>query len=237
MKTFVWIWALCMLGTVQGFHSVHLYRPGYIAFSGAVRRMTTDENPEKELRDEAEMLLSKARQLRLEIGAMDERRESPDNLVLTGSKTGTVSVPWLLETGDEGDGYRLYIDIGREDGTWMEPRWGASGRRIRFTLDVKFLTKNAPEEMSVNMVKDNYMGKSSNVRVVATANEARLRDGFDRMRCHGGCYRIDSAGGKDTIRFFVEVDGTTPEQAFGYVASCQPWQDSNALVDLTQLVL
>ena len=34
--------------------------------------------------------------------------------------------------------YRQYNDIGREDGTWMDPKWGASGRRIEFTVDVCF---------------------------------------------------------------------------------------------------
>eukprot|EP00956_Cyclotella_meneghiniana_P008937 scaffold12269_cov41-Cyclotella_meneghiniana.AAC.3 len=30
------------------------------------------------------------------------------------------------------------VDIGREPDTWMDPRWGASGHRIEFTLDVSF---------------------------------------------------------------------------------------------------
>lgn len=215
--TFIWIWYVWMLGTVLGFQAIPLNRRGLFVFSGTVPRMTLDTDPEKELRDEAEVLLAKARQLRLEIGEMDEKRQVPDVVVSTASASGPVAYPWLAETDEEGEGYRLYIDIGREDGTWMEPRWGASGRRIRFTLDVKFLTKHASEEMAAKMVKDNYMGKSSKVCEVATANEARLRDGFDRMSCHGGCYRVDSAGGKETIRFFVEVDGTTPDQGYGYV--------------------
>ncbi|KAL3791061.1 hypothetical protein ACHAW5_002838, partial [Stephanodiscus triporus] len=33
-------------------------------------------------------------------------------------------------------GYQLYLDIGREPGTWMDPRWGASGRRVELTLDM-----------------------------------------------------------------------------------------------------
>lgn len=215
MMISVWIWSVWMLGTVQGFHPTYTYqnRPESVPFPGTVRRMKIDKDPERELRNEAAILLSKARQLRLEIGEIDEKNESSDVLISDASKSRLVSSPWLVETDDEGEHYRLYIDIGREDGTWMEPGWGASGRRIRFSLDVKFLTKNASDELAANMVKDNYMGKRSRVCAVDTANEARLRDGFDRTRCDGGCYRIDSAGGKETVRFFVEVDGTTPDQA------------------------
>ena len=35
--------------------------------------------------------------------------------------------------------YRIYVDIGQEPGTWMEPQWGASGAHIEFTVDVEFV--------------------------------------------------------------------------------------------------
>ena len=125
-------------------------------------------------------------------------------------------------------GYRIYVDIGRESGTWMDPRWGASGKRIEFTLDVEFLTPNADgtsgvdtslanEKVVARMVKDNFGGKSSPVRVVSSSRNARLRGGFDKMACHGGGYRIDVGGGnrQSVARFFVDTEGT-PETGSSY---------------------
>jgi len=115
-------------------------------------------------------------------------------------------------------GYRLYFDIGREDGTWMDPTWGRSGKRIEGTIDVSFQlsrddgeedTSRADQDVMSKMVKDNLTGKSSAVRII-DSSPARLRGGFDKMACRGGGYRID-AGNKNrssTARFYLEVDGT-----------------------------
>ena len=115
--------------------------------------------------------------------------------------------------------YRLYVDIGREPGTWMEPRWGASGRRIEFTLDVRFLQNQlASEEAAAKMVQDNKGGKKSPSFVLQTAPLARLRQGFDEMKCFDGAYRLDKSnkpGQSDTLRFYVMTKGT-PENDSSY---------------------
>lgn len=124
--------------------------------------------------------------------------------------------------------YRLYIDIGREDGTWMDPRWGASGARIEFTADVGFVTSHsneeddgkdgslADDEVQDRMVKDNFGGKSTAVRIVDSLSPARLRGGFDKMGCSGGGgYRIDVDKGSSVVRFHLLVDGT-PEAGSSY---------------------
>ena len=118
-------------------------------------------------------------------------------------------------------GYRLYVDIGREDGTWMDPRWGASGRRIEFTCDVTFeipfCDENSGQDLSLanqdtvgKMVGDNFGGKSSPVRILKSSERARLRGGFDSMKCQSGGYRIDVGGGNGNavVRFFLDVAGT-----------------------------
>jgi hypothetical protein len=167
--------------------------------------------------EEAERLLAKARALRSEI---------PED---HGMKTtsSTVASKWNLKPNDESEGvdYRLYVDIGREDGTWMDPRWGASGRRIEFTLDTRFLTPSstnsstarASKEDRDKMTKDNLGGSSSHVWKLKTALFARLRKGFDEMECHGGAYRIDGSQSnqRTTVRFYVVVDGTK-EQGSSY---------------------
>ena len=51
-----------------------------------------------------------------------------------------------------------------------------------------------------------------------SAPNARLRKGFDAMKCHGGAYRLDSASGADsTARFHVLVEGTD-DRAYGDVS-------------------
>lgn len=108
----------------------------------------------------------------------------------------------------------------------MDPRWGASGKRIEFSLDVKFLSdQQANQTVADRMVKDNFGGTSSPVLELETSSVARLRNGFDEMSCHGGAYRIDTArNGAATARFHVLVDGT-PESgsSYGYVTSGKKW--------------
>lgn len=169
--------------------------------------------------EEAARLLAKAREIRESI---PERQ-----LVTAPTKVET-------EADDETSsfattaahvGYRLYCDIGRENGTWMHPRWGASGKRIEFTLDVNFAlpcTDDTGVDISIaddticeKMVKDNFGGKSSVVRTVNSLQNARLRGGFDKMPCYGGGYRVDVGGGNSVCRFFIECEGT-PERGGTY---------------------
>jgi len=100
--------------------------------------------------------------------------------------------------------YRLHVDIGRESGTWMDPRWGASGKRIEFTVDVGFGEELASDEIVERMVKDNFSGNRSDVKLLKTSDQAKLRNGFDSMKCYGGGYRID---GQTTVRFHISCDG------------------------------
>ena len=88
----------------------------------------------------------------------------------------------------------------------MDPRWGASGNRIDFTIDVRFTNEEASPELVDRMVKDNFGGTSSTVRRLETASLARLRGGFDEMKCNTGAYRIDVAK-TSTVRFYIQVQG------------------------------
>jgi hypothetical protein len=185
------------------------------------------------LREEAEILKAKAERLRVEIENQQGSKEKletqrssddttdQDDTTTSSVSAATVSSPWsIIDDGDDEDGeeYRLYIDIGREEGTWMDPRWGASGNRVPFTLDAKLLfNRLANEDVAKNMVKDNTMGRSSPVYTLKTGEFARLRDGFDRMRSFGGAYRIDVANnGQYTVRMMIEVDGTKADQNYVY---------------------
>lgn len=172
-----------------------------------------------DLKSEAAELLEKARQLRESLDAETTTTEkSPPPSSAGNKQTSRWTVP---ESDSPGVGYRLYIDVGREEGTWMDARWGASGKRIEFTLDIKFLTDTTANQTVVNrMVKDNFGGTSSPVFELISAPKARLRSGFDEMASHGGGYRIDMArNGGGTARFHVLVDGT-PESGSSYGYGC-----------------
>lgn len=108
--------------------------------------------------------------------------------------------------------YRLYLDLGREPGTWMDVRWGASGARIEAAIDVRFVTGECLDDRDVrvkNMVKDNFGSKSSRAAALSCDGPARLRGGFDAMGCDGGAYRLDRDNDRrTTVRFYLEVAGT-----------------------------
>jgi hypothetical protein len=178
-------------------------------------------------KDEAERLLAQARALRADLPPEPEKNAATAATI--NPPTPALS-PWTVppdQEGCTGVGYRLDIDIGRESGTWMDPRWGASGKRIEFTLDVRFATATidkktsalAGEEIKQLMVKDNFGGKSSPVYILQTAESARLRNGFEKMKCYGGGYRIDTDAKNAVARFYVMVEGTPAENSsFGDVS-------------------
>jgi len=63
----------------------------------------------------------------------------------------------------------------------MDPRWGASGKQIKFTIDVDFLTSDGGEasiaslDLAERMVKDNFGGTSSPVYVLNLSPNTHLQ--------------------------------------------------------------
>ena len=193
----------------------------------------TDPSTSEDLRAEAESLKEKAEKLRLEIegdSLQTKQKGTADASTSTATTTEKDTIdatsslsPWaIVPSGPKEDGdrdFRLYADVGREEGTWMDPRWGASGKRIEFSLDIGLLSNRlAAPEVAKKMVQDNTAGKSTPVFALDTAKYARLRDGFDRMECSGGAYRIDTdRNGRSTIRIVLEVEGTVrADQSYVY---------------------
>lgn len=168
----------------------------------------------------AHRLLEKARLLREEIEASERQTSSTTSTTTTTAARPITKIvsPWsLVETDDNATAYRFYVDIGREEGTWMSPRWGASGQRIEFSLDVRFSTDRVSRQVAEEMVQDNRGGggsSSSPVCRLDTAPFARLRRGFDKMQCDGGAYRIDASSknnsnrsrGQKTLRLFLRTE-------------------------------
>jgi hypothetical protein len=208
----VFILGLFLIGTTG-------FVPSTIPSQNSVLTLLKAQGSEEDSRkQEAERLLAKARQLRSEIGDVTDTTTT-NSASASSSITSRIASPWSVPSSSDdvaGEGCRLYVDIGREEGTWMDPRWGSSGKRIEFSLDVKFCTDIlANETVAEKMVKDNFGGKSSNVNLLESASKARLRGGFDSMNCQGGGYRIDADARTITARFYIAVDGT-PERGSSY---------------------
>ena len=132
--------------------------------------------------------------------------------------------------------YKLTVDIGREPGTWMDPRWGASGRRIEFTLDVSFpiitshensssrsggnreeevVVASASRDIATSLLKcvTSQSNSVSSVYEMKYAPYARLKGGFDKMAILDGGYCIETtssnrASSSSTLRFCISVAGT-----------------------------
>jgi hypothetical protein len=167
---------------------------------------------------DADRLLAKAKAIRESL--------PPDatNNKATPKITSSIKSEFALPTEKfiPGCTYRLNVDIGREEGTWMDPRWGASGRRIEFTLDISFpLPSNLGGEGEVSLASQDVAAgllksvttKSNSVSSVYAVNYApfaRLKGGFDKMTIHNGGYCIEtsSSSRSSTLRFCFTADGT-----------------------------
>jgi hypothetical protein len=172
--------------------------------SSRTSHLYSEKNQEK-LARQAEELLAQAKQLRAEIGEYDTKTSTSE----TPTHATTLKVSeWSVESPSSDQEYRLYIDIGREEGTWMDPRWAASGRRIEGTLDIVFSSLLASDDITMNMVRDNQQGASSSTFEVQTATKVRLKGGFGQMRVTTGGYRLDASKNGGTLRFYVSTEGT-----------------------------
>jgi hypothetical protein len=160
------------------------------------------------LREKAEKLRNEAREIRKGLSS-DKFQSISEDAVIPKQQS-----PWNIDISNnkyDGVEYRLYVDIGREPGSWMDPRWGNSGQRIEFTVDIRFVT--AVDDSLVDdtkrqmMVQDNLGSQRSRTMLLQSAKCARLRQGFVKMNCDAGAYRIDSNKGTSTVRFFIQTEG------------------------------
>lgn len=212
------------------FHIISTYGGAFVTTSPSTAALLEQTSPRTPSllqsqftpREEAEQWLAESRALREEIEKSENHKASSRN---TKEQKSTLSSKWSVippeqEDGECGVEYRLYVDIGRELGTWMDPRWGASGRRIEFTLDVRFLPKQlaSADTAAKKMVDDNKGGKKSPTYALQSAPFARLRSGFDQIKCTGGAYRIDKGkpGQSDTLRFYIMTEGTPENDDSSY---------------------
>lgn len=162
---------------------------------------------------EAEQLLAKAKAIRESLP--ESPSASTNNSAQGVVKTARQSEFALPPQSSLGNAYRLYIDIGREPGTWMDPRWGGSGKRIECTLELSFSRSEqddvpvlASDDIRAGLAKTVTSKSSSLSRVnrLQFAPNARLRRGYGRMIINDGGYCIESSV-SSTLRFCINADG------------------------------
>jgi hypothetical protein len=166
--------------------------------------MSIDNDKGPELRIlEAKAMLEKANEIRNQLPINKSTAET------RSQQRQSVVSKWNVQQAEiRGEDYRLYIDIGREEWSWMDPRWAASGRRIEFTLDVRFTDIQADADVGSRLVADNIAGPKSTTRGLLSASHGRLNKGFNEMKCRNGAYRIDQFNQQATVRFLIPTDGT-----------------------------
>ena len=189
-------------------------------FSGSAIRNDNSDGGDNASIAEAERLLAKAKALR---ESLPTSSAAPNANVIQGK----IASDFSLSENQSDNSFRLYLDIGREKGTWMDPRWGASGRRIECTLDVSFAKDEqqnddaspSPEQQQLlasetadRLLKTvtNTKSSLSPVYKLQTAPYARLRGGFDKMAIQEGGFCIEStpSASSSTLRFCISVAGT-----------------------------
>jgi len=106
----------------------------------------------------------------------------------------------------------------------MDPRWGASGRRIECTIDVSFAIQQqqsleeddklqtlVSEDIAAGLMKTvtNKSSSVSQVYKLQTAPYARLRGGFDKMSIldAGFCIESTPSASSSTLRFCIDLPG------------------------------
>jgi hypothetical protein len=181
---------------------------------------------------DAEQLLAKAKAIRESIPSTPIKKAPISDTNSFNLQPSAFALP--PEKSIPGCNYRLNVDIGREEGTWMDPRWGASGRRVEFTLDVSFppymdigLSDNgsalATEDIVRGLIKSATTNSNqvSNVYKMNYAPYARLRGGFDKMAVYNGGYLLETSSTRrssSTLRFYLSVAGTNNDASYGDVS-------------------
>lgn len=185
------------------------------ALRGELPGSGSSDGDEAPASTEAERLLAKARAIRESLGSTQPDESGAVAAARGGIDEVRMQSDFSLRAKSLDDSFRLYLDIGRESGTWMDPRWGASGRRIECTMDVSFgdSSESASDDITVGLIKT-VTSKSSTLSEVCRmqyAPYARLRRGFDKMVIDDGGYCIESAPSSpsSTLRFCVSVGGAT----------------------------
>jgi hypothetical protein len=128
---------------------------------------------------------------------------SNDPKVLTATKTrGRKKDEALLDETS----WKLSLDIGREQGTWMPKDWGVSGNRLKLDFEFEFTDKQLYE-------REDFLGSLGDAKIVSVKDSKMvlspsLTEGTRDIPVKDGGWRVSKGKGpmgSDLLRFYVEI--------------------------------
>eukprot|EP00980_Cylindrotheca_fusiformis_P031363 scaffold26247_cov127-Cylindrotheca_fusiformis.AAC.1 len=106
--------------------------------------------------------------------------------------------------------WRLMLNVGREQGTWMPQTWGISGQRLYLNVELEF----SPDQL---YEREEFLNGISGTKVLKVVhNEASLSptmtEGGRKVRVKDGGWRVapgEGPLGTTVLRFYFELEETT----------------------------
>mmetsp|Transcript_5126 Transcript_5126/g.13770 ORF Transcript_5126/g.13770 Transcript_5126/m.13770 type:complete len:497 (-) Transcript_5126:1342-2832(-) len=106
--------------------------------------------------------------------------------------------------------WRLSLDVGREQGTWMPKTWGASGERLRLFLEIEFSDNPLMEW-------EDFLNGSKGSKTLKVVNHClnsapSMNEGSLTIDVSDGGWRIapgEGPYGTDLLRFYFDVNQET----------------------------
>jgi len=128
---------------------------------------------------------------------------SSSNVVMKQSKPKKQDALTLLNDTR----WKLSLDIGREEGTWMPKTWGVSGNRLILNMEIEFTQEQLYE-------REEFLGGLGGARILKVCDNQMIlaptiREGIRKIECLEGGWRIgkgEGPKGTDILRFYLEVE-------------------------------
>lgn len=134
------------------------------------------------------------------------------NSVLPIRKNPSTSLPYVDPMVEQltlltDTSWKMTLNVGREQGTWMPKDWGISGERLLINFQINFTGDQL-------YTRDDFLGGLGGARILnITDNQMTLspsvREGIKTIRALEGGWRVakgQGPQGTDILRFYLEVE-------------------------------
>jgi hypothetical protein len=149
-----------------------------------------------------EMMELKAMETFTQQTGLEARMEATASSSSSASAAAVPDITSLLDSTR----WKLMLNVGREQGTWMPKTWGISGERLLMNLEMEF----SPELM---YEREDFLNGVSGAKLLKVVhNELTLtpsmKEGSRRIRVKNGGWRValgEGPLGTDVLRFYLEL--------------------------------
>ena len=138
--------------------------------------------------------------------SQQQQQQTDDGVETRGKEEKTVAPQTDIISLLDSTHWRLMLNVGREQGTWMPKTWGISGERLLMNLEIEF----SPELL---YEREDFLNGVSGTKVLNVVhNELTLtptiKEGSRRIRVKNGGWRValgEGPLGTDVLRFYMEL--------------------------------